>query len=106
MPPTATPTPRPTLARLTGRVYIRFAETGETRICDYGCVIELRGSAGVFYAAAGPDGRYSLELPPGTYEANDVTFDFCAVPPAVTPPFVTVTGNANQDFVTSGCILF
>ena len=107
VPPTATPTPRPTLARLTGRVYIRFAETGETRICDYGCVIELRGSAGVFYATAGPDGRYSIELPPGTYVTDDVTFPFdCDIPPLVTPPVVTVTGNANQDFVTTGCILF
>lgn len=104
--PTATPTPTPASARLSGRVYVRFAETGQTVPCPYGCVIELRGAASTFYATAAPDGRYSLELPPGTYSTADVTFDFCAVPPVVTPAAVTVTGSMNQDFVTSGCILY
>ena len=104
--PTPTPTPRPALARLTGWIYVRDAASGSVWPCDYGCIIALTGPTGVFYAAAGPDGAYALELPPGTYETSDVTFDLCALPPAVTPAAVTVTGNRNQDFVTTGCTLF
>lgn len=85
---------------------MRDAASGSVWPCDYGCIIALTGPTGVFYAAAGPDGAYALELPPGTYETSDVTFDLCALPPAVTPAAVTVTGNRNQDFVTTGCTLF
>jgi len=106
-PPTATPTSQPPATfSLRGRIYVRDAASGTNILCPYGCVIALSGPAGQFFAIADGNGAYSVELPAGTYQTADVTFDFCALPPVVSPPQVTVSGSRNQDFVTTGCIVY
>jgi len=71
-------------------------------------VLLFSGSAGAFVANEATDsGNYAISLPPGVYTVTDVTFDYCAIAPTVTPKTVTISGSSQViNFVTTGCIVF